>query len=96
MRLVDQPEWVQRVYWYFNGPVGHAQPRAQGYLGMSASGAVSFLIIEVVLFCVLMLGLWCIKKFITEGEVAKWVSYIWIAIIGGTMFLKLLAFAGVM
>lgn len=96
MKLEDTPDWVQRLYWKWHGPVGHTQPRAEGYLGMSASGAVSFLIIEVVLFCVLMLGLWVIKKFITESEVAKWVSYIWIAIIGGTMFLKLLAFAGIM
>jgi hypothetical protein len=62
---------------------------------MSASGAVSFLIVEVVLFCVLMLGLWLIKTFVKSAEPAKWITYIWIAILGGAMFLKLLAFAGV-
>lgn len=62
---------------------------------MSASGVISFLIIEGVLFAVLMLALWAVAKLITDGEVAKWVRIILILIIGGAMLLKLLAFAGV-
>lgn len=95
MKLADMPDWVQKVYWYWHGPIGHAQPRAKGYVDMSAAGVVSFLIIEFVLFCVLMLALWAVKKMITDGEAAKLVSWILIAIIGGAMLLKLLAFAGI-
>jgi hypothetical protein len=62
---------------------------------MTAAGAVQFLIVEFVLFCVLMLGLWLLKKFVTDAELLKWLSYIWIAILAGSMFLKLLFFAGV-
>ena len=95
MKLADTPEWMQKVYWYFHGPVGHTQPRPKGYVDMTAQGVISFLIIEFVLFAVLMLALWAVKKMITDGEAAKYISWILIAIIGGAMLLKLLAFAGI-
>ena len=62
---------------------------------MSPGGVVQFLIIEAVLFCLLMLALWGVKKFITDAEAAKWISYLLIAVIGGAMLLKLLGFAGI-
>ena len=96
MKITDQPEWVQKIYWYFYGPVGNPQPRAKGYVDMSASGVISFLIIEFVLLCVLMLALLGVKKVVTDAEAAKWVSYMLIAIIGGAMLLKLLGFAGIL
>jgi len=85
-----------RLYWYFHGPVGNPQPRAKGYIDMSAGAVVQFLIIEGVLFCVLMLALWGVRKLITDAELAKWVSIILILIIGGAMLLKLLGFAGIL
>jgi hypothetical protein len=92
--VADLPEWGQRIYWKLHGPIGHVQPRAEGYRGMSAGGVIQFLITEGVLFCVLMLALWGVSKLVTDGELAKWVSYILILIIGGIMLLKLLGFAG--
>jgi hypothetical protein len=96
VKLADWPDWVQRLYWKWHGPIGNPQPRAEGLHGMSAGGVIQFLIIEGVLFCVLMLALWGVKKLITDGEVAKWVSIILILIIGGAMLLKLLGFAGIL
>jgi hypothetical protein len=87
-------KWI-RLYWYFHGPVGNKQPRGRGYIDMSAGSVIQFLIIEGVLFAVLMLALWGVRKLVTDGEVAKWVSIILILIIGGAMLLKLLAFAGI-
>jgi hypothetical protein len=62
---------------------------------MSAGGVISFLMIEAVLFCVLMLALWGVSKLVTDGELAKWIRIILIVIIGGIMLLKLLGFAGI-
>jgi hypothetical protein len=95
VRIADQPEWVQKIYWYFRGPIGHPQPRAKGYIDMSAGSVIQFLIVEGVLFAVLMLALWGVRKLVTDAEVAKWVSIILILIIGGAMLLKLLFFAGI-
>jgi hypothetical protein len=88
------PEWVQKTYWYFHGPIGHPQPITLAEGHNMGSDVVRFLITEAVLFCVLMLGLLVVKKIVTDGEAAKWISYILILIIGGIMFLKLLGFAG--
>jgi type IV secretory pathway VirB2 component (pilin) len=90
------PDWVQKLYWYWHGPVGHAQPRAKGYVDMSASAVVSFFAVEAVLFAVLMIILWGISKLVTDGELAKWLRVIAIVVIGTAMLLKLLGFAGVM
>ena len=95
MKLVDMPDWVQRLYWKWHGPIGNPQPRAKGYVDMSAGGVISFLAIEAVLFCVLMICLWGIKKVVTDAELAKWLTVIVIVIIGAAMLLKLLAFAGI-
>ena len=94
MKLADTPDWVQRLYWKWHGPVGHPQPRGEHY--MSAAGVVQFFVWEAVLFCVLMIVLWGIKKMVTDGELAKWLTYIAIAIIGGAMLVKLIFFAGLM
>jgi hypothetical protein len=86
--------WWKRLYWWWHGPVGNPQPR--GDHGMSAGGVVQFFVIEAVLFAVLMIVLWGIKKMVTDGELAKWLSIIAIAIIGGAMLIKLLGFAGIL
>lgn len=62
---------------------------------MSAEGIIRWLITEAVLGCVLMLVLWAIGKWVTDGEAKKWLSLICIVIIGGTMLILLLRFVGV-
>jgi glycerol uptake facilitator-like aquaporin len=62
---------------------------------MSASGVISFLAIEVVLFAVLMICIYGIKKLVKDAELAKWVTVIVVVVIGAAMLLKLLAFAGI-
>ena len=62
---------------------------------LSAEGIVLWLIKEAVLFCVLMLGLWGLRKMVTDGELLKWLTILLIVVIGGTMFVLLLRFVGV-
>ena len=62
---------------------------------MTAEGVIRFLVTEGVLLALLMLGLYGIRKFVSDGEVAKWVSLILILLIGGAMLVFLLRFAGV-
>lgn len=63
---------------------------------MSVNAIIWFLVIEFVLFAVLMLALYGIRKFVSDGEVQKWGSLILIVVIGAVMLLKLLGFVGVM
>lgn len=62
---------------------------------MSVNALVWFLVIEFVLFAVLMLALYGIKNFVSDGEVKKWGSLIVIVVIGAIMLIKLLNFVGV-
>lgn len=62
---------------------------------MTAEGVIRFLVTEGVLLALLMLALYGIRKFVSDGEVAKWVSLIVILLIGGAMLVFLLRFAGV-
>jgi hypothetical protein len=62
---------------------------------MTAEGIVRFFVIEGVLFCLLMLGIWGIKKVVSDGELAKWITIIVCLVIGGTMLIYLLRFAGI-
>lgn len=62
---------------------------------MTAESVIRFLVTEGVLLALLMLGLYGVRKFVSDGEVAKWVSLILILLIGGAMLIFLLRFAGV-
>ena len=62
---------------------------------MTAESVIRFLVTEGVLLALLMLGLYGVREFVSDGEVAKWVSLILILLIGGAMLIFLLRFAGV-
>lgn len=62
---------------------------------LSAEGLTLWLIKEAVLFCILMIGLWGLRKMVTDGELLKWLSILLIIVIGGTMFVLLLRLVGV-
>lgn len=87
------PEWAQKIYWYFHGPIVHPQPRGDNH--MAASGVVSFLIIEAVLGICIVLGMWGIDWLGAEGTLNKMLKALICVVLGGLMLMKLLAFAGV-
>lgn len=92
MHLTDLPTWMQRVYWYFHGPVGHPQPRGANYMG--ASGIIWFLVIEFVLACVIVLGLYGVDWLNPNEPIKKIAKALIVVIIGAIMLIKLLNFAG--
>jgi hypothetical protein len=92
MTLADQPVWIQKLYWYFHGPIGNVQPRGANYMG--ASGVVSFLVIEAILGICILLGLFGIDWLGATGTLNKCLKALIIVAIGGAMLIKLLNFAG--
>jgi hypothetical protein len=92
--LKDLPEWMQKTYWYFHGPIGHTQPRGVGY--MSGSSVFMFLIIEAALAIALWLCILGIKWLCTGdgGWLQKPLIALVCVILGGLMIVRLLSFAG--
>jgi hypothetical protein len=86
------PVWMQRVYWYLHGPVTNPQPRGANYMG--ASGIIWFLVIEFVLACVIVLGLYGVDWLGAREPVNKIVKALIVVIVGAIMLIKLLNFAG--
>lgn len=62
---------------------------------MTAEGVIRFLVTEGVLLALLMLALYGVRKYVEDGEAAKWISLIIILLLGGAMLIFLLRFAGV-
>ena len=93
MRVTDLPDWMQKTYWYFHGPVGHPQPHAQGYTNMS--GVVWFLATEFVLGICILIAFLGLDWLEVKEPLRKYLKALIAVIIGALMIVKLFTFAGV-
>ena len=93
MSVADWPDWAQKTYWYFHGPIGNVQPNMKGNHGMS--GIVWFLAIEFILGVLIVLGLWGIEKLGASGTLKWALQALLVIVLGAIMITKLFAFAGI-